>query len=105
MEAKCIAFVNHKGGTGKTTSCINIAGYLAKGGKKVLVVDMDPQGNSTAGLGIDKNSVQQSMYHAMSNNPSIGMEDIILRTGVNNIHLAPATYDLAYVQFYTKDVK
>jgi len=51
---KKIAFVHHKGGTGKTTSCLNIAGWLAKMGRQVLVVDLDPQGNATTGLGIDR---------------------------------------------------
>ncbi len=49
-----IAFVHHKGGTGKTTSCINVAGWLAKMNKKVLVVDLDPQGNAVAALGVDR---------------------------------------------------
>ena len=54
-----IAFVHHKGGSGKTTSCINVAGYLALWGKRVLVLDLDPQGNATSGLGIDKNLLSQ----------------------------------------------
>jgi len=103
VTATCIAFVHHKGGTGKTTSCINVAGYLAKAGKKVLVVDFDPQGNSTAGLGIDKNSLDQSLYHVMST--PIVMRDILLQTSTNNIHLAPANTDLAYVKFNAKNVK
>jgi len=50
-KAECIAFANYKGGTGKTTSCLSIAGYLAKSGSKVLVVDFDPQANATSGAG------------------------------------------------------
>jgi chromosome partitioning protein len=57
-RAQCIAFANHKGGTGKTTSCLSIAGYLAKSGSRVLVVDFDPQANATSGLGIDVMSLQ-----------------------------------------------
>src|SRR5436305_11198474 len=64
-RAQCIAFANHKGGTGKTTSCLSIAGYLAKSGSKVLVVDFDPQANATSGLGIDKSSLRYSMYDAV----------------------------------------
>ncbi len=63
--AKTIAFAHHKGGTGKTTSCINIAGFMAKADKKVLVVDLDPQGNATSGLGIDKSALDKSMYLVM----------------------------------------
>ena len=66
MVAKIIAFVHFKGGTGKTSSCISIAGYLAKAGKSVLVVDLDPQANATSGLGIDGHSVDYSMHHVLS---------------------------------------
>ncbi len=64
-RAECVAFANHKGGTGKTTSCLSIGGYLAKGGSQVLVVDFDPQGNATSGLGIDRSTVRHSMYDAV----------------------------------------
>ena len=57
-HVRTIAFVHHKGGTGKTTSCLNIAGWLVKMGKQVLVVDLDPQGNASSGLGIDRKSLQ-----------------------------------------------
>jgi len=60
-----ITFAHYKGGTGKTTSCISVAGFLARYGKKVLVVDLDPQGNTTSGLGIDKSTVTDNMYHVM----------------------------------------
>ena len=63
--AECIAFVNHKGGTGKTTSCISIAGFLAKNGYKTLVVDFDPQANATSGLGIDAATLHYSVYDAV----------------------------------------
>ena len=56
-SVQCIAFANHKGGSGKTTSCLSIAGWLVKGGNKVLVVDFDPQANATSGLGVDKATV------------------------------------------------
>ena len=62
MKGKNIVFAHFKGGTGKTTSCLNIAGYLHQDEKKVLVVDFDPQGNATSGLGIDKNTLDCSMY-------------------------------------------
>ena len=55
-----ISFSNQKGGVGKTTTCVNVAAFLAKFGKKVLIVDMDPQGNATTGLGFDKSEVKSS---------------------------------------------
>jgi cellulose biosynthesis protein BcsQ len=64
-RAQCIAFTNHKGGTRKTTSCLSIAGYLAKNGSKVLVVDFGPQANATSGLGIDTTTLKYSMYDAV----------------------------------------
>ena len=64
-RAECVAFANHKGGTGKTTSCLSIAGYLAKSGNKVLVVDFDPQASATLGLGIDPMTIEYSVYDAI----------------------------------------
>lgn len=92
MAVRTITFANHKGGTGKTTSCINVAGFLAKNGKKVLVVDLDPQANLTAGLGIDKNKLKYHMYHVMDK--KIDIKNAILRTQIENIHLVPAHSDL-----------
>lgn len=86
-----MAFVHHKGGTGKTTSCISIAGFLTKAGKRVLVVDFDPQGNATSGLGIDKGSLEASMYEVLVGERKL--RDIILETE-SGVHLAPATLDL-----------
>lgn len=88
---KTIAFVHHKGGSGKTTSCISIAGYLAKAHKRVLVVDFDPQGNATSGLGIDNGSLDASMYDVLVGDRKL--RDIILQTE-SGVHLAPSTMDL-----------
>jgi len=96
-KTKCIAFVHHKGGTGKTTSCINISGYLIKTGKKVLLVDLDPQGNATSGLGVDKKTLESSMYDVMIGTTE--MKDIILETDAG-IHLAPGTLELVGAEAY-----
>lgn len=93
-----IAFAHHKGGTGKTTSCINISGYLALANKKVLVIDMDPQGNATSGLGVDNKTIDASMYDVLLGDTKI--EDVVLETGIENIHLAPATLNLVGVASY-----
>ncbi|MEA2051381.1 MAG: AAA family ATPase [Euryarchaeota archaeon] len=92
MVSVNIAFAHHKGGTGKTTSCVNISGYLALSAKKVLVIDMDPQANATSALGIDKNNLGESMYDVMVGDAEIA--DVVLETETENIHLAPATLDL-----------
>ena len=92
MVSVTIAFALHKGGTGKTTSCIIISGYLALWGKKVLVIDVDPQANATSALGVDKKSIVGSMYEVMIG--EVKLEDAILETEIENIHLAPATLDL-----------
>lgn len=86
-----IAFVHMKGGTGKTTSCINIAGWLAKWGKKVLVVDVDPQANATSGLGISPSEIDHSICDVFFH--QVRMEDVVLETP-SGIHLVPSSTDL-----------
>jgi len=80
-------------GTGKTTSCLSFAGWLAKFGKKVLVIDLDSQGNATSGLGIDKKTLDKTMYDVMRS-PDTMKKGIIIETSVENINLAPATHQL-----------
>ncbi|MGB3459494.1 MAG: AAA family ATPase [Halobacteriota archaeon] len=92
MVSVNIAFAHHKGGTGKTTSCVNISGFLALSAKKVLVIDLDPQANATSALGIDKNNLGESMYDVMVGDAEIA--DAVLETEIENIHLAPAALDL-----------
>jgi len=94
-SAKKIAFVHHKGGTGKTTSCLNIAGWLAKMNKKVLVVDLDPQGNATTGLGIDRKTYEGSIYDVFFSQKNI--EEVILETD-SGIYLVPSSVDLMAVE-------
>lgn len=89
--ALSISFVHHKGGTGKTTSCLNVAGWLVKMKKKVLVVDLDPQGNATAGLGIDRNTIQNSMYDVLFGQKDI--QGVIVETS-SGVYLAPSSLDL-----------
>ena len=88
IKTQVISFVHHKGGTGKTSSCISIAGYLAKKGYKVLAVDLDPQGNLTSGLGIDKSTIRKSMFDVMGKRMSI--KEILIDTNLENIHVAPS---------------
>lgn len=103
LDITVIAFAHHKGGTGKTTSCLNVAGYLQKDGKRVLVVDCDPQANATSGLGVDPERVEQSMYDVFMSVfegfPDVRTTDIIVPTA-SGIYLAPATLDLVGVEPY-----
>jgi chromosome partitioning protein len=103
-RSQCVAFANHKGGTGKTTSCLSIAGYLAKGGSKVLVVDFDPQSNATSGLGIEKKSLSSSMYDVVlgqcDGQQGLPLVRVIVETEIPNLHLAPSEFDLAVAECY-----
>jgi cellulose biosynthesis protein BcsQ len=90
-SAQRIAFVHHKGGTGKTTSCINVAGWLAKMNKKVLVVDLDPQGNAVAALGVDRKRVEGSLYDVLFSKTNI--KEVILETNAG-VWLVPSSIDL-----------
>lgn len=94
--AVTIAVTNQKGGVGKTTSAVNIAYYLAKSGSRVLLVDLDPQGNATSGLGIDKQELETTMGEVLLQTATI--EKAILKTEHKNLSLAPTTSHLANVE-------
>ena len=91
--AKIISLVNQKGGVGKTTSAINLATYLASFGKFVLLVDLDPQGNASSGLGFNMREIKKSLYHSMilDEHP----KNIILKTQTLGHDIIPASQDLA----------
>lgn len=88
-----ISITNQKGGVGKTTSAVNLAYYLAKAGKKVLLVDFDPQGNATSGLGVDKDKLNITMSDVMLAKKLL--KDAIIATDYKNLWLAPSTPHLA----------
>jgi chromosome partitioning protein len=91
--ARIVAVANQKGGVGKTTTVINLAAYLAEFGRRVLVVDVDPQGNATTGLGVDKNEVETSTYDVLLGEATVGQAVIASETP--GLHVLPATLDLA----------
>lgn len=91
---KAIAIFNQKGGVGKTTTNINLAACLAQMGKKVLVIDIDPQGNTTSGLGISKKDLKLSTYELLTQE-NISTRDTIMHTGVANMDIIPANAQLA----------
>ncbi len=90
---KVIAIANQKGGVGKTTTNINLSACLALSGKKVLTIDFDPQGNTTSGWGIDKNSLKRTVYNLLLG--ECYLDDVIIKTGVNNVSLVPSNINLA----------
>lgn len=91
--ATVISVTNQKGGVGKTTSAVNIAYYLAKAGKKVLLVDLDPQGNATSGLGVDKEKLDGTMSEVMLETKQL--KEILIETEFKGVWLAPSTPHLA----------
>lgn len=90
---KIIAFANQKGGVGKTTTCVNLSAYVAAMGKKVLLVDMDPQGNCTSAVGVEKSNDTKTIYNLIDGDSYI--EEVIQTTPVKDLDIIPSTVDLA----------
>ncbi len=101
---KIITFSNQKGGVGKTTTCVNLSAYLAIKGYKCLIVDLDPQGNATTGLGFSKSEVKNSVYNVLIDDFPI--ESAISKTCVEGLDILPSSIDLAGAEVelvYLKD--
>lgn len=90
---RIISIINQKGGVGKSTTAVNLAAALGELGKKVLIVDFDPQGNSTSGLGIEKEELEQCVYDALLND--VPAENLLIQANCNNVTVIPATIQLA----------
>lgn len=101
--AKAIAVANQKGGVGKTTTAVNLAAIIATWGHRVLLVDADPQGNATSGVGIQRGSFRRGLYHSLVLEASIA--DIVLHTTIPSLDVVPANKDLAGAEIELVDLE
>src|ERR671912_2447700 len=95
-QPRVLVLANQKGGVGKTTTAINLGTALAAIGEEVLIVDLDPQGNASTGLGIDRKSRRVSTYHVLNGEASLS--SAVVETAVPRLHVAPSTLDLLGVE-------
>ena len=100
---RTIAIANQKGGVGKTTTAINLSACLAEKGKKVLAVDMDPHGNMTSGLGVDKDSVENTIYNLIIGESK--MEEVLIKDVLENLDIIPTNIDLSGAEIELLDVE
>ena len=96
MRSNIIAICNQKGGVGKTTTAINLAAALAATGKKILIIDLDPQGNASTGLGIDYVDRNKSIYEVLAK--SITFDESVKKTDIENLHVIPSNVELSGIE-------
>ena len=92
IMGRVIVIANQKGGVGKTTTSVNLSACMAATGKRTLIVDLDPQGNATSGLGVDKSQLEYTLYDALVN--EVPMADVAVATDVENLDIVPSDKDL-----------
>lgn len=100
---RIIAVANQKGGVGKTTTAINLSSCLAEAGKKILTIDLDPQGNTTSGLGLDKNELENTVYELMLGECSVN--ESVIKTEIENLSIIASNVNLAGAEIELLDIK